>query len=72
MIVEATFIGQPSLGYIRLRKYRLILQFHENYQDCPISITRMYNNKPEKGSECPYETFEAFLKNWTAIKTDYL
>ena len=72
MLIEATFIGQASLGYKRYQKYRLSVSFHDPKSGISVSIIRTHNGKEEKASECPYESVEAFFKNWTSIRTDYL
>lgn len=58
MIIEATFIGTPSLGYKTGSKYKLIIPDFRG-----MTIKRL-----DGTGTCPYQSLSVFLKNWTNIK----
>ncbi len=56
MIIEAKFIGKPSLGYENGKKYKLRIDAN--------SICRL-----DGTGKCPYGSVAAFMRNWTEIET---
>lgn len=65
-IIEATFIGEDgSLGYQTGRRYRLRLR-HQGWRRRQPFIEIIRTDS--EGGYCPYESFHAFVRNWTDIR----
>jgi len=60
MEIEATFIGENSLGYETGKTYRLYVSEFRH-----IAINR---TDKEKTGFCHYSSIITFLKNWSNIK----
>lgn len=64
--ITARFIGtQYSLGYEPRKTYELQI-WSQDYRDIKNAI---HIQRVVGGGWCPYASVEAFLANWTAIKT---
>jgi len=57
MEIAATFIGKDSLGYENGKQYHLII----------LDDKRPTIMRKDKTGICPYESFKAFMENWTNI-----
>lgn len=55
LIVMATFIGTPTLGYQKGHVYKLIVEGN--------SVMRL-----DHTGFCPYRSLRAFLRNWTNVR----
>jgi hypothetical protein len=55
MIIMATFIGKPTLGYVTGHVYKLRVEGN--------SIIRF-----DQTGYCPYKNVKAFLRNWASIR----